>query len=187
MHSDETRLITEVGINARIANIIQPIIEEMGFRLVRVNYTGLNGGTLQVMTERLDGSMTIEDCEQVSRSISPILDVKNPIHNAYNLEVSSPGLDRPLVRKSDFEFWAGHYVKVELAVSLGDKKKFRGILLGIIENMIRIRNSGKTDNEPETIEIPITDIVECRLVETDELIKSALKAGKNRTHKDNVH
>ena len=187
MQSKEPRLITEVGINARIANIVQPIIEELGYQLVRVNYTGLNGGTLQIMTEKHDGTMTIEDCEQISRNISPILDVKNPIQSTYNLEVSSPGLDRPLVRRSDFEFWAGHYVKIKSAITIDGKKKFRGILLGIIDNMIKIRNSVKSGNESVSIEIPISDTVECHLVETDELIKSALKAGKNRTPKDNVH
>ena len=187
MESVEPRLITEVGVNARVANILQPIIEEMGFRLVRVNYSGLNGGTLQVMTERLDGTMTIEDCENISRSISPILDVKDPIQTAYHLEVSSPGIDRPLVRKSDFEFWAGHYVKIESNTAINGKRKFRGILLGITENMINIRNSVSSGSEPETITIPISDTLECRLVETDELIKTALKAGKQRTHNSNVH
>ena len=187
MEVTEPRLITEVGVNARVANILQPIIEEMGFRLVRVNYSGLNGGTLQVMTEKHDGSMTIEDCETISRSISPVLDVKDPIHSAYNLEVSSPGLDRPLVRKSDFEFWAGHYVKIESTVAIEGKKKFRGILLGITENMINIRVSVKSEQETETIAIPISDTLECRLIETEELIKTALSAGKHRAHKGNIH
>ena len=98
----DDRIVRESGIDARVASIVQPVLGGMGFRLVRVRLSGQNGLTLQIMAEREDGTMTVEDCEEVSRAISPALDVEDPIDKAYHLEVSSPGIDRPLVRKSDF-------------------------------------------------------------------------------------
>ncbi|MCK0307473.1 ribosome maturation factor RimP, partial [Salmonella enterica] len=106
--------------------IIEPVLESIGFRLVRVRLSGLNGLTLQIMTERFDGTMTVEDCELVSRTMSPVLDVEDPIDRHYHLEVSSPGIDRPLVRKSDFNTWSGHVVKVDTSAVLSGRKKFRG-------------------------------------------------------------
>src|SRR5262249_43864002 len=111
----EERLIAEQGLGARIAAIAGPVLEGLGYRLVRVRISGLAGCTVQVMAERPDGSMTIEDCEAVSRALSPVLDVEDPIERAYRLEISSPGIDRPLVRRSDFARYAGHVVKVEMA------------------------------------------------------------------------
>ena len=96
----DDRIIRESGIDARIALIVQPVLRGIGFRLVRVHLSGQNGLTLQIMAEREDGTMTVEDCEEVSRAVSPALDVDDPIEKAYHLEVSSPGIDRPLVRKS---------------------------------------------------------------------------------------
>src|SRR5262249_17288477 len=112
----EPRLIVEPGLAARVARIAEPVLAGLGFRLVRVRISGLSGCTVQVMAERPDGTMTIEDCETVSRALSPVLDVEDPIDRAYRLEISSPGIDRPLVRRSDFERYAGHVVKVEMAV-----------------------------------------------------------------------
>ncbi|MEO1746047.1 MAG: ribosome maturation factor RimP, partial [Pseudomonadota bacterium] len=102
---DEPRIITETGVDAKVATIIEPLLNSEGYRLVRVRLSGMNGLTLQVMAERQDGTMTVEDCEKMSRSISPLLDVEDPIDKAYHLEMSSPGIDRPLVRKSDFAKW----------------------------------------------------------------------------------
>jgi ribosome maturation factor RimP len=96
----EPRIVTETGIDARVAAIVEPVLESIGFRLVRVHLSGQNGLTLQIMAERNDGSMTVEDCEEVSRALSPVLDVEDPIDKAYHLEISSPGIDRPLVRKA---------------------------------------------------------------------------------------
>ena len=101
---------------ARVAGIAEPVIEGLGYRLVRVRITGAEGCTVQIMAERPDGSMTIEDCEAVSRALSPVLDVADPVDSAYRLEISSPGIDRPLVRRSDFERHAGHLVKIEMDV-----------------------------------------------------------------------
>ena len=103
--ADNSRILTETGQDARIAAIVEPVLESMGFRLVRVRTSGLNGMTLQIMAERDDGTMTVTDCEELSRTLSPLLDVEDPIGRAYHLEISSPGVDRPLVRKSDFADW----------------------------------------------------------------------------------
>src|SRR5438128_238029 len=109
-------------MEARIARIVEPVAVSLGFRLVRVKLSAMNGTTLQIMAERPDGTMTVGDCETLSRDISPALDVEDPMTEAYNLEVSSPGIDRPLVRRSDFERWNGHEAKVELAVPLDGRK-----------------------------------------------------------------
>ena len=111
----DKRLITETGVAARVAAIIEPVIEGLGFDLVRVKVTEMNGCTVQVMAERPDGTMSVDDCETVSRAISPVLDLEDPIAQAYNLEISSPGIDRPLVRASDFDRWTGYDAKIELA------------------------------------------------------------------------
>ncbi|HET7806472.1 MAG TPA: ribosome maturation factor RimP, partial [Pseudolabrys sp.] len=111
---DEPRLIVEPGLPARVAAIVEPVLQQLGFRLVRVRVSGAEGCTVQIMAERPDGSMSVEDCEEVSRAISPVLDVADPIDRAYRLEISSPGIDRPLVRKSDFDRYAGHLVRIEM-------------------------------------------------------------------------
>ena len=132
------RFIREVGLPARIAAIIEPALEDRGFRLVRVAMSGREGKTVQVMAERADGTMTIEDCETISREISALLDVQDPIAGAYRLEVSSPGIDRPLVRPSDFEDWVGHEAKIELKEPIDGRKRFRGCLEGFEDGEIRI-------------------------------------------------
>ena len=113
----EPRLIVEPGLAARVAAIAEPVLEGLGYRLVRVRVSGTDGCTVQIMAERPDGTMTVEDCEAVSRALSPVLDVDDPIDRAYRLEMSSPGIDRPLVRRSDFERYAGHVAKIEMAVA----------------------------------------------------------------------
>src|SRR5229473_7111954 len=135
----EPRLIAEQGVAARVAAIVEPVLGGMGYRLVRVKISGLDGCTLQIMAERADGTMTVEDCEAVSRALSPVLDVADPIERAYRLEVSSPGLDRPLVRRSDFERFAGHQVKVDMAISVEGRRRFRGVLLGALSDAAHIR------------------------------------------------
>jgi len=104
----DKRLITESGVAARVAAIVEPVIGDLGFDLVRVRVTPTNGCTVQIMAERPDGTMSVADCETVSRAISPVLDLEDPITQAYYLEISSPGIDRPLVRASDFERWTGY-------------------------------------------------------------------------------
>src|SRR5713101_5346672 len=121
----EPRLIVEQGAAARVAAIVEPVLDGIGYRLVRIKISGLDGCTVQIMAERPDGTMTIEDCETVSRTLSPVLDVADPIERAYRLEVSSPGIDRPLVRRSDFERYAGNRVRVEMAVAIEGRWCFR--------------------------------------------------------------
>src|SRR6478609_801584 len=127
----EPRLISEPGLPARVAAIVEPVIEQLGYRLVRVRVSSAEGCTVQIMAERPDRTMTVEDCEAVSRALSPVLDVTDPVERAYRLEVSSPGIDRPLVRKSDFERFAGHVAKIEMNLPVDGRRRFRGVLLGI--------------------------------------------------------
>ena len=127
----EPRLITEQGMAARVASIAAPVLHGLGYRLVRVRVSATSGCTVQIMAERPDGTMAIEDCEAASRALSPVFDTEDPIETEYRLEISSPGIDRPLVRRSDFERYAGHEAKIEMAVPLDGRKRFRGIVTGV--------------------------------------------------------
>lgn len=178
--NSDPRLIVEQGIAARVAAIVEPVLIGSGYQLVRVKVSGLDGCTVQIMAERPDGTMTVEDCETVSRALSPVLDVADPIDRAYRLEVSSPGMDRPLVRRSDFERFAGHELKVEMAVAISGRKRFRGLLLGVEGEAARIRRSDAAPGEDEDNEVvlPIEDMSEAKLVLTDALIAESLRRGK---------
>lgn len=178
MSEHEARIVTEQGLDARVAAIVEPVIEDLGFRLVRSKVSAANGCTLQIMAERPDGTMTVEDCETVSRAVSPALDVEDPINRAYHLEVSSPGIDRPLVRESDFVRWSGHEVKIEMSVLQEGRKRFRGTLLGAENGETQIKLPDTKSGEVDTVSLPIGDIGEAKLVLTDELITAALKAEK---------
>ncbi len=112
---EEPRLVVEPGLGARVASVATPVLEGMGYRLVRIKISGEAGCTVQIMAERPDGSMQIEDCEAISKALSPVMDIADPVQRAYRLEISSPGIDRPLVRRSDFERYTGHVVKIEMA------------------------------------------------------------------------
>jgi ribosome maturation factor RimP len=176
----EPRLIAEPGLAARVAAIAEPVIEGMGYRLVRVRISAADGCTVQVMAERPDGSLTIEDCEEISHALSPVLDVADPVDRAYRLEISSPGIDRPLVRRSDFERHAGHLAKIEMNVPVDGRKRFRGILMGVEGGAARIRLEDKTAKaaEPAEFLLPIEDMADAKLVLTDDLIAEALRKGK---------
>lgn len=170
--------MTEHGLEARVAAIVEPVVEDLGYRLVRIKISSLNGCTLQIMAERPDGTMSVEDCEAVSRAVSPVLDVDDPINRAYHLEVSSPGIDRPLVRRGDFDRWSGHEAKIEMAVAQHGRKRFRGLVLGSRGDAVALRLPDAAEGQPNEIELPIADIGEARLVLTDALIEAALKADK---------
>jgi len=174
----ERRLIVEPGLAARVAAIVEPVLEGLGYRLVRVRVSGLDGCTVQIMAERPDGSMTIDDCEAASRALSPVLDVADPIERAYRLELSTPGIDRPLVRRSDFERYAGNVVKIEMAVAVDGRKRFRGQLLGAEGDAARVRRDDAPAGEPADILLPIEEMAEARLVLTDALIAESLRRGK---------
>src|SRR6266550_7159569 len=162
----EPRLIVEQGVAARVATIAEPVIEGLGLRLVRVKISGLSGCTVQIMAERPDGTMTIDDCEALSRTLSPVFDVADPIERAYRLEISSPGLDRPLVRRSDFERHTGHTIKVEMAIAHEGRKRFRGTLNGVEGDAVRLRRDDTQANENADVLLTMEDIAEARLVLT---------------------
>ncbi|MGL5361456.1 MAG: ribosome maturation factor RimP [Bosea sp. (in: a-proteobacteria)] len=178
MATSDIRLVLESGVAARVAAIIEPVIEDLGLRLVRVRITGQNGCTVQIMAERPDGTMTVEDCEAISHAVSPALDVDDPVKTAYHLEVSSPGIDRPMVRESDFERWAGHVVKIETRGLVAGRKRFRGLIVGGAEGQAVIDRDDARADEDNRVLIPISEIDEARLVMTDELVTESLRRGK---------
>ncbi len=175
----DKRLIVESGVAAHVAAVVEPVIEQLGYRLVRVRVTGQNGCTVQIMAERPDGSMGVDDCETVSRAISPVLDVEEPIKVAYYLEMSSPGIDRPLVRPIDFVRWAGHDTKVEMAVPANGRKRFRGFLRGLDGVNALIELPDAPEGAERIASLPIADMSEARLMLTDALIAESLKRGKD--------
>ncbi len=174
----EPRLIVEPGLPARVGTIAEPVIETLGYRLVRVKVSAAEGCTVQIMAERPDGGMTVEDCEIVSRALSPVLDMADLIERAYRLEISSPGIDRPLVRKSDFDRYAGHLAKIEMEIPLNGRKRFRGHLAGTEGEAARLHRDDAAEGEEAAVLLPIDEISEARLVLTDELVTQALRKGK---------
>ncbi len=175
----DDRIIRESGTEARIATIIAPVLRAMQYRLVRVRLTGQNGLTLQIMAEREDGTMTVEDCEEVSRAVSPALDVDDPIDKAYHLEVSSPGIDRPLVRKSDFAM-PGRAISSRSTrrILVADRKRFRGRIEEADEDGILIARDQPAYGDEPTVRVPFEAIAEARLILTDDLIRDALSQGQ---------
>ena len=185
---DEPRIITETGTEARVARIAEPVAQSLGYRLVRVKLSAMNGMTLQIMAERPDGTMTVGDCETLSRDLSPALDIEDPLDAAYNLEVSSPGIDRPLVRRSDFEKWTGHEAKIELSVPLDGRKRFKGVLAGVDGDYVRLTlDKGSKLNAGETVALPLADIGEAKLVLTDALIRETLRNDKRKARDEQDH
>ena len=144
----EPRLVVEPGAAARVSAVAGPVLQGMGYRLVRIKISAEAGCTVQIMAERPDGTMQIEDCEAISRALSPVLDVADPIERAYRLEISSPGIDRPLVRRSDFERYAGHLVKIEMEIPVEGRKRFRGTLAGTEGEIARIERQGHGGSKP---------------------------------------
>jgi ribosome maturation factor RimP len=133
---------------------------------------------VQIMAERPDGNMTVDDCEVLSRALSPVLDVADLIERAYRLEISSPGIDRPLVRKSDFDRYAGHLARIEMEVPIEGRKRFRGLLTGTEGVSARLHREDTEAGEAEDILLPIGDMSEAKLVLTDELVAQALRREK---------
>jgi ribosome maturation factor RimP len=168
----------EPGAAARVSAVADPVLQGMGYRLVRIKISGEAGCTVQIMAERPDGSMQIEDCEAVSKALSPVLDIADPIDRAYRLEISSPGIDRPLVRRSDFERYAGHLVKIEMAVANQGRKRFRGKLDGVVGDAVRLHRDDTPAGEDADVLLVLEDIADARLVLTDELIAESMRRGK---------
>ena len=175
--AEEPRLITEPGRAARVAVLAEPVLASLGFRLVRVRISGFAGCTVQIMAERPDGTMNIDDCEAVSRALSPVFDVADPVEGSYRLEISSPGIDRPLVRRSDFDRYAGHVAQIEMQVPIDGRKRFRGELSGTDGECARIRSDDSND-----ILLRIDDMAEARLVLTDALVAESLRKSKHRAN-----
>jgi ribosome maturation factor RimP len=174
----EPRLITETGLDQRLADIIEPVLVGMGFRLIRVRMLNQNGATLQIMAERNDGTMSVQDCEAVSTAVSPVLDVEDPIDREYHLEVSSAGIDRPLVRKSDFVRWQGHLLKCDTSIMIGNRKRFRGKILESNADGFTLERDQVAYGEEQKVEIPFAALAEAKLILTDDLIRDALRADK---------
>jgi ribosome maturation factor RimP len=174
----EPRLVVEPGVAARVSAVATPVLQGMGYRLVRIKISGEAGCTVQIMAERPDGTMQIEDCEAISKALSPVLDVADPIDRAYRLEISSPGIDRPLVRRSDFERFGGHLVKIEMAVAQQGRKRFRGTLQGVDGDCVRLHRDDISAGEDADVRLVMEDIADARLILTDELIAESMRRGK---------
>ena len=179
---DEPRLIEDAGQALRIGRIAAPVLRDLGLRLVRVKISASAGATVQIMAERPDGAMTIEDCERASEALSPVFDAEDIMAQAYRLELSSPGIDRPLVRRSDFERAAGHEAKIEMATPVAGRKRFRGRDRGCRAGpegpSCAARRRWPTIKARATVDLPVADMGDARLVLTDDLIRAALRREK---------
>ncbi|HZJ13110.1 MAG TPA: ribosome maturation factor RimP [Methyloceanibacter sp.] len=177
----DRRFARETGPARAIADLAEPVLEELGFLLVRIKVSSRDGGTVQIMAESPTGEMTIEDCATISRRLSPVLDAYDPMPGQYRLEVSSPGIDRPLVRPSDFALWAGHEAKIELTELVDGRKRFRGVIEDVVEDEVRLRMELEGKAEPVLIGLPFSLISEAKLVADIESFKANL-SGKKPAH-----
>jgi len=180
---EEPRLVAETGVAARVVALAIPVLEQLGFRLVRVRLMQQNGQTLQIMAERPDGTMSVGDCEAASQALSPELDVADLINGEYRLEISSPGIDRPLVRVSDFARAIGHEAKIELAQPLDSgRKRFRGEILAIEgegkDALLTLARNDAQGDEEKVVRLPLRDLDEGKLMLTEALIRESLRAAK---------
>ncbi|WEJ58508.1 ribosome maturation factor RimP [Devosia sp. FJ2-5-3] len=169
----EKRYIKETGVEARVARIVEPVANDLGYALVRIKITPENGCTLQIMAEDANGRFNITDCEKLSTDLSPVLDVEDPIDREYHLEVSSPGIDRPLVRRRDYERFIGHEAKIELVDMINGRKRFRGDIKSTDEESVTITlpdAPGGTDPDHRLL---LVNIAEAKLVMTDKLMDAA--------------
>jgi ribosome maturation factor RimP len=174
----QERFIRESGVAAQVAALAEPVIEDLGLRLVRVSISSQGGTTVQIMADRPGGVISVDDCADISRQLSPLLDAHDPIRGVYVLEVSSPGIARPLVRPSDFDDWAGFEAKIELREMIDGRRRFRGILDGYENGEARLRIELKDFEGPQIIGLPVSMINDARLVLTDDLLKLAQTADK---------
>ena len=179
---DEPRLSEESGVALSVARIAGPVLRDLGFRLVRVKLSGQDGTTLQIMAERPDGTMDVDGCEQITEALSPVLDVEDPIKQVYRLEISSPGIDRPLMRVSDFSRAVGFEAKVEMKGLFEGRRRFRGRIDSFDESgsapVVQVTRSDANPGEPDVVVLPLAEIADGRLVLTDDLIRETLRAAK---------
>lgn len=170
---NEKRYIKESGLETRIARIVEPVANDLGYSLVRVKITPENGTTLQIMAEDKNGRFAIEDCERLSKDLSPVLDVEDPIDREYHLEVSSPGIDRPLVRARDYRRFVGHEAKVELADMLEGRRRFRGEIVAADNESVTIKLPDAPVGTDPNHKLPLLLIAEAKLIMTDALLNMA--------------
>lgn len=170
-------LIAKAAIDRRIAQIIGPVIEDMGFELVRVRLMTGKQATLQIMAQKPDGTIEVDDCAKISTAVSAVLDVEDPIVEAYTLEVSSPGIDRPLTRLKDFDQWQGFEAKIETEELIDGRRRFKGILAGVEDDEVLIELDDA--KEPVTIGLKFDWLSDAKLVLTDELIRDVLRGRKD--------
>ncbi|WP_417205575.1 ribosome maturation factor RimP [Antarctobacter sp.] len=166
-------LIAKTGMDRRLAEIVQPVIEDMGFELVRIRLMGGQTPTLQIMAERPEGGIEVDECGEISTAVSAVMDVEDPILDAYTLEVSSPGIDRPLTRLKDFDTYEGYEAKLETTEMIDGRKRFRGVLAGVEGNEVLV------NLDEGTVGLEFDWLTDAKLVLTDELIREMLKARKN--------
>ncbi len=166
-------LVAKAAIDRRIADIIHPVVEDMGFELVRVRLMVAKESTLQIMAQKPDGSIEVDDCAAISTAVSAVLDVEDPILDAYTLEVSSPGIDRPLTRLKDFDLWEGHVAKLETDELIDGRRRFKGILAGTEGDEVLI------EIEEGTIGLKFAWLSDAKLVLTDDLIRQVLRGRKD--------
>jgi ribosome maturation factor RimP len=182
---DEPRLIAESGLALRIGRRAEPTLRTLGLRLVRVKVSAAQSATVQIMAERPDGIMTIDDCERASDALSPLFDVEEPVAGAYRLEISSPGIDRPLTRVSDFRRALGHEARIEMALLVDGRKRFRGELEAVETRdagpVARLSLSPDENGEAASVDLAIADMAEARLVLTEDLIRATLRREKAAT------
>ena len=170
-------LIAKAAIDRRLAEIITPVIEDLGFELVRIRLMSGKATTLQIMAEKPEGGIEVDDCAEISTAISAVLDVEDPILDAYALEVSSPGIDRPLTRLKDFDMWVGYEAKIETTELIDGRRRFKGAINGTEgdEVLIQIEDQG----EDVVIGLKFDWLEDAKLVLTDDLIRDVLRARKN--------
>ncbi len=180
---DEPRFVAETGVAARIAAISERVLNAMGFRLVRVKFTTGQGAIVQIMAERPDGSLTIDECEEIHDALSPVIDVEDPIRQAYRLEISSPGLDRPLVRASDFSRALGKEARIELAFAhQSGRKRFRGLIRAVEgqgrDCVVTLERTDAGPDEEKSPKLAMRDLDEAKLMLTESLVRESLRAAK---------
>jgi ribosome maturation factor RimP len=179
---DEARLIDDSGLARRIARIAEPALRDLGLRVVRVKVSATQGATVQIMAERPDGTMSIDDCERASQALSPVFDLEEPMSQAYRLEISSPGIDRPLVRESDFRRAIGCEARIEMAIPVNGRKRFRGRIEAVASveaaPLARIRLPGEESGAESSVDLRIQDMAEARLMLTEDLIRATLRREK---------
>lgn len=170
-------LIAKAAIDRRMAEIIAPVIEDMGFELVRVRLMGGLTKTLQIMAERPEGGITVDECGAISTAVSAVLDVEDPISETYTLEVSSPGIDRPLTRLKDFETFEGYEARIETEEMIDGRRRFKGVIAGVEDDEVLINIEGQGDEE-QTIGLKFDWLSDAKLVLTEDLIKEMLRQRK---------